>query len=183
METMLAIYFVFLLIGVIGLGSSMIFGGDDADFDGDLSDGLDSGDVFDDSPKVFSMRVIFSFLLAFAIGGGAMYYSDKTIGWQIVVGLLAGLATGAFSWGLTKILYKMQGASNVNSDDLVGKTGDIVIGTTESGKSKVRVNTINGPMELMCKEANDKKLKNGDLVNVSGKIGTLLIVSKQTKKK
>jgi membrane-bound ClpP family serine protease len=180
---MLAIYFAFLLIGVMGLGSSMIFGGDDADFDGDLSDGLDSGDVFDDSPKVFSMRVIFSFLLAFSIGGGSMYYGGNSIGGQIMVGLLTGIATGAFTWWVTKILYKMQGASNVSSEDLIGSSGDIVIGTTEAGKAKVRVSTINGPMELMCKEANDKKLKNGDLVKVSGKIGTLLIVSKQTKKK
>ena len=172
---MLKIYFVFLLVGLLGLGSSLIFGGDD----GDLADGADAGDTFDDSPKVFSLRVIFAFLLAFGIGGGAMFYSDKSIGGQILVGLLAGLGTGAFTWWLTSILYKMQGASNVDSDTFIGKTGDIVIGTSPGGKAKVRVSTISGPMELMCKEANDKKLKNGDLVKISGKMGTLLIVNKQ----
>lgn len=173
---MLKIYFVFLLIGILGLLSSMIFGDDD----GDIADGdLDAGDTFDDSPKVFSLRVIFSFLLAFAVGGGAMYYSDKSIGGQIIVGLLSGLATGAFTWWITSILYKMQGASNVSSDQLIGKSGDIVIGTTQTGKAKVRMSTINGPMELMCKEANDRKLKVGDLVKITGKMGTLLIVSKQ----
>ena len=62
---MIKIYFVFLIIGFLGLLSSMIFGGD---HDADLADGsLDSGDTFDDSPKVFSLRVIFSFLMAFGI--------------------------------------------------------------------------------------------------------------------
>lgn len=175
---MLKIYFAFLLVGIIGLGSSLIF---DGDSDGDISDGdFDAGDTVHDSPKVFSLRVIFAFLLAFGIGGGAMYYSDRSLGAQILVGIAAGLATGAFTWWLTSILYKMQGASNVNSDNFIGMSGDIVIGTTTGGNCKVRLNTTGGQMELMCKEANDKKLKTGDLVNVSGKIGTLLIVSKIT---
>jgi hypothetical protein len=172
---MLKLYFVFLIIGFFGLLSSMIFGGDE----GDLSDGsMDSGDTFDDSPKVFSFRVIFSFLLAFAIGGGGTYYSDGSILTQILVGMGAGLATGAFTWWLTSILYKMQGASNVDSDSFIGMSGDIVVGTTDAGRSKVRVNTTSGPMEFLCKESKDKKLKLGDLVQVSGKSGTILIVTK-----
>jgi len=173
---MVKIYFVFLIIGFLGLLSSMIFGGDE----GDLSDGsLDSGDTFDDSPKVFSFRVIFSFLLAFAIGGGGTYYSGGSILTQILVGMGAGLATGAFTWWLTSILYKLQGASNVDSDSFIGMSGDIVIGTTDSGKAKVRLNTTSGPMEFLCKETTDKTLKSGDVVKVSDKAGTLLIVSKK----
>lgn len=173
---MLKIYFVFLIIGIVGLLSSLLFGGDAET--GDLSDGMDAGDTVDGSPKIFSLRVMFAYLLAFAIGGGSMYYSDYGIGWQIIVGLVAGLATGTFTWWMFKILYNMQGSSNINSDDFIGKTGDIVIGTTESGKSKVRVSTFSGPLELMCKEANNKELKSGDSVKVSGKIGTLLMVIK-----
>jgi hypothetical protein len=174
---MLKIYFVFLIIGFLGLLSSMIFGGD---HDGDIADGsLDSGDTFDDSPKVFSFRVIFSFLLAFAIGGGSVYYGEGNILTQILVGLAAGLATGAFTWWLTSILYKLQGASNVDSDSFIGMKGDIVIGTTDSGKSKVRLNTTSGPMEFLCKETKGKKLKIGDIVEVSEKAGTLLVVSKK----
>ena len=176
-DVMLQIYFVFLLVGVVGLLSSLIFGGDE--LDGDLADGMDAGDVADGSPKVFSLRVIFAFLLAFGIGGGAMFYSDYSIAAQIIVGFLAGVATGAFTWWMFKVLYKMQGASNVNSDDFIGMNGSISIGTSQSGKAKVRINSTSGPIEFMCKEANDKKLKNGDSVAISGKIGTLLIVTKQ----
>jgi len=178
MEIMLKIYFVFLLVGAIGLLSSLLFG--DADgMDGDLSDGFDAGDSVDGSPSIFSMRVIFAFLLAFGIGGGAMYYGEYGIGWQVLIGFLAGIGTGVFTWWIFKVLYKMQGASNVNSDDFVGMGGSITVGTSEAGKAKVRINSTSGPMELMCKEANDKKLKNGDLVKISGKIGTLLLVIKQ----
>jgi len=178
MEVMLKVYFVFLLIGAIGLLSSLLFGDSDG-MDGDLSDGIDAGDSVDGSPSIFSMRVIFAFLLAFGIGGGAMYYSDHGVGWQVIVGLLSGVLTGLFTWWMFKVLYRMQGASNVNSDNFVGMGGNITVGTSGAGKAKVRVNASTGPMELMCKEANDKKLKNGDLVKISGKIGTLLLVIKQ----
>lgn len=174
---MLKLYFVFILLGALGLTYSLIFGGEDAH--SGLDDGADAGDTFDDSPKIFSFRVIFSFLLAFGIGGGAMFYSDKTIGPQIIVGLISGILTGAFSWWMMSILYKFQGASNVDSDDFIGHLGDIVIGTTPNGKSKVRVNALTGTIELLCKEENGLPLKIGDTVKISGKIGTLLIVSKQ----
>lgn len=177
-DIMLKIYFVFLLIGFIGLLSSLLFGDSDS-IDGDLADGIDAGDSVDGSPKVFSLRVMFAFLLAFGIGGGAMYYADHGIGGQMIVGTLSGVGTGLFTWWIFKVLYKMQGASNVNSDDFVGKLGNITIGTSAAGKAKVKISSFGGPMELVCKEANDKKLKNGDTVRVSGKIGNLLLVTKQ----
>jgi len=175
---MLKIYLGFLIVGILGLLSSLLF---DADGDAsDISDGIDAGDSVDGSPKVFSLRVIFAFLLSFAIGGGAMYYSDHSIGWQMIVGMAAGVATSLFTWWIFKVLYSMQGSSNVDSSDFIGKSGEIVVGTTtNTGKSKVRVSTHLGPHELLCKEANDVTLDVGDLVKVSGKIGTLLIVTKQ----
>jgi len=184
---MLKIYFVFLLVSVIGLLFSLFFDGDnDANvtdgLDGEHPDGFSHGDI-QDSPKVFSMRVIFSFLLAFAIGGGAIFYHGGDILKQILVGLTAGVLTGAFTWGLTAILYKMQGSSSVSSDNFIGMSGDIVIGTTEAGKAKVRIITNSGPMEFLCKEFNDKKLKNGDLVSITGKMGHLLLVGKLIKPK
>jgi membrane protein implicated in regulation of membrane protease activity len=173
---MLNIYFVFFGLGFFGLLSSLIFG--DAD-DGDLDDGIDSGDTFDDNPKVFSLRVIFSFLMAFAIGGGSMYYAEKSDLLQILIGLVAGVLTGFVTWWITKQLYKFQGASNVNSDSFIGKSAEIVIPTSpESGKSKLRVSTINGPMELICKEQNNVKVKKGEIVKITGKVGTLLLVQK-----
>ena len=109
-----------------------------------------------------------------------MYYSDHSIGWQVIVGLLAGVAIGGLTFWIFKALYRMQGASNVNSDDFIGKGGSITIGTSEAGKAKVRVSAaLGGSMELMCKEANGVELVNGDLVKISGKIGTLLLVTKQ----
>ncbi len=177
MEPMLAIYLIFIIIGFVGLGSSFIFDFDDSP--DDLADGVDVGDSFDESPKVFSLRVIFAFLMSFSIGGGAMYFNAHNLAGQLLVGFGAGLATAAFVWWITSILMKMQGASNVNSDNFIGKTGDISVGTSSSGKAKVRIATTSGPLEVMCKEANDKELKHGDLVMVSGKIGTLLMVNKK----
>jgi membrane protein implicated in regulation of membrane protease activity len=174
-KAMANLYLIFIFIGLFGMLSSMIMGGDDVDLDGSL----EPGDVFDDSPKVFSLRVIFSFMLAFGIGAGAVYYYSGPTGYQLLTGMISGFAIGGLIWWLTSILYRMQGASNVNSDDFIGKIGDIVIGTTPSGKAKVRLSTTSGPMEFLCREANNVPLVNGDLVSVTRKAGTLLIVFKK----
>jgi membrane protein implicated in regulation of membrane protease activity len=172
---MIKVYFVFLLIGLMGLLSSMLFG----DADSDIHDGsLDSGDTFDDSPKVFSLRVIFSFLLSFGIGAGSVFYYGGNLASQLLTGLGAGVAIGALTWWITYMLYRMQGASNVDSDSFIGRSGNIVIGTTKDGNAKVKINTTSGPMEFLCRSSSGKKLRLGDTVTVVEKLGTLLLVNR-----
>lgn len=172
------IYLIFLGIGVLGLLLSIILG---VDHDGEIGHDLNinpDGD-YGDSPKIFSLRIIFSFLMSFAIGGGSMYLLEKSLGSQIIVGVLAGILTSAFVYYLMKFLYSQQGNSNVNSDSFIGKTGIVTIGTTKMGFSQVRINSQGGDELFMAKEANEKKLKKNDTVIVEGKIGTTLLVTKQ----
>lgn len=169
------IYFSLMLIGLLGLLYSMIFG----DHDSDLADGsLDAGDSIDGSPSIFSSKVIFAFLMAFGVGGSAVLLGGGNILVQIFVGVGAGIVTGAFAWWVLKILYGMQGSSTVDSDSFIGKKGDIVIGTTENGKAKVRLNTLSGSNEFLCKEIDGDDLEIGDVVEIAEKFGTLLLVKK-----
>lgn len=181
MEKIHLIYIAFLAIGTFGLLSSLIFGDAHGDFGHDFGhdfggDGHDGGDA--DSPKVFSLRVIFSFLMAFGIGGGAMYLSDKSIGGQIVVGLLSGVATGAITFYLTKLLYSFQGNSNIDSADFIGKSASVTVETTNTGSCQVRVDSGGGDQLFLAKEKNGNLLKQHETVKIVGRLGSTLIVER-----
>ena len=178
---MVHIYLGFLIIGALGLLSSLIFGefSHDGDIGHDLSGDAhgDSGDA--DSPKLFSLRAIFAFLMAFAIGGGAMYLSDKSLGAQVIVGFLSGGGTAVLVYYFMKFLYSFQGNSNVDSNTFIGEIGTVTIPTTSTGLCQVKLNTQGANDSFMAQEENSKPLKQHDAVKITGKIGNTLIVSKQ----
>lgn len=176
--TIVHVYFAFLLIGVIGLLSSLLFGDTDADFDHDLgsNDFHHGGDA--DSPKLLSLRVIFSFLLAFSIGGGAVYLSDKPLGSQLIVGILSGIVTALAVFYFMKFLYSFQGVSNINSNDFIDKQAIVTVGTTSQGLCQIEVDSTGGDRLFMAQEVNGKKLKKNDAVKVKSRTGTTLIVEK-----
>lgn len=179
MEKVQLIYIAFLAIGGLGLLSSLIFGDfhGDADFGHEFSaGGHDAGDA--DSPKIFSLRVIFAFLMAFGIGGGAMFLADKALAGQLIVGFLSGVATGAITYYLMKFLYSFQGNSNLDSETFIGKNAQVTVETTNSGSSQVKVDSGGGDQLFMAKEKNSVPLKLHDIVKVVGRLGTVLIVEK-----
>lgn len=175
------LYFAFLLIGVLGLLSSLIFGDTDSDggldHNGDIGGG--DGDHGHDGPKILSLRVIFAFLLAFGIGGGSLYLSGKGLGFQLLTGFLAGIATAAMAFYMMKFLYSFQGNSNIDSNDLVGLTGMITIPTTSTGLAQVKVDSKGADNQFMARSVDGTILKQHDAVKVTGKIGNTLIVTKQ----
>jgi hypothetical protein len=179
--TIAQLYILFLVIGALGLLSSLIFGEmhHDMDFHSDVHMDLGHDAGHADSPKLFSLRVIFSFLMAFAIGGGALYLSGKPIGPQIIVGLIAGCGTGIGVWALMKAIYGFQGNSNIDSDNFIGKNAFVSIGTTNTGLAQVKLDTQGGDQLFMAQEANSKKLEKNEVVKITGRIGNTLIVSKQ----
>lgn len=172
------LYLIFLILGGFGLLSSLIFGDMDADGDLDINaEGTDSGDA--DGPKVFSLRIIFAFLMAFGIGAGSMYLLTRGLGAQLITGFLAGIVTAVGTFYLMKLIYSFQGNSNVNANNFIGKTGMVTIGTTESGLCQVKINSNGADNLIMAREKSNKKLKKGNMVTVSEKMGNSFIVEKQ----
>jgi membrane protein implicated in regulation of membrane protease activity len=176
------LYLIFLIIGALGLLSSLIFGDVDADGDLDMHGDIGGGDADhgdSDGPKILSLRVIFAFLLAFGIGGGSMYLFGNGLGIQLLVGFLAGIATGAMTFFMMRFLYSFQGNSNIDSNDLIGLTGIITIPTTKTGLAQVKVDSNGADNQFMAQETAGNILKQHDTVKVIGKVGNTLLVTKQ----
>jgi membrane protein implicated in regulation of membrane protease activity len=178
MEKIQMIYIAFLGIGGLGLLSSLILGEfHSGDIGHDFStDGHDAGDA--DSPKIFSLRVIFAFLMAFGIGGGTMYLGEKSVGGQIIVGLLSGVTTAVITYYIMKLLYSFQGNSNVDAASFIGKPASVTIETTNNGSCQVKLDTGGGDELYIAKEKNSLPLKKYDSVKVVGRIGNTLVVEK-----
>jgi membrane protein implicated in regulation of membrane protease activity len=180
--TIAHVYLAFLIIGVIGLLSSLIFGdfghGDlDHDFGG--ADGGTDLHSDTDSPKILSLRVIFAFLLAFSIGGGALYLGEKSLGLQLITGFAAGIATAVAVYYLMKFLYSFQGVSNIDSKDFLLKEAVVSVGTTSTGMCQVEVDSTGGDRLFMAKEANGEILTKNDIVKITDRKGSTLIVVKK----
>jgi len=180
MEKVHLIYIAFLAIGGLGLLSSLIFGDfHDGDLHGDFSHDIGGHDGDQaDSPKIFSLRVIFAFLMAFGIGGGSMFLAERGLIGQLIVGFLSGVATGAITYYLMKFLYSFQGNSNLDSETFIGKNAEVTVETTNSGSCQVKVDSGGGDQLFMAKEKNSIPLKLHETVKVVGRLGTVLIVEK-----
>lgn len=178
MEKIQLVYIAFLTFGGLGLLSSLILGEfhGDTDFGHEFSDGHDAGDA--DSPKLFSLRVIFAFLMAFGIGGGSMYLSEQSVTGQIIVGLLSGAATGAITYYLMKLLYSFQGNSNIDAINFIGKEATVTVGTTDNGSCQVKLDTGGGDDLYISKEKNSVYLRKYDVVKIIGRLGNVLVVEK-----
>jgi membrane protein implicated in regulation of membrane protease activity len=173
------LYLLFLILGSLGLLSSLIFG--EMHHDVHFGHGMDFGhgdSGHADSPRIFSLRVIFSFLLAFSIGGGSLYLNHEKLPLQILVGMTSGVLTGVGIWGLMKWIYGFQGESNIDSSSFVGKIAFVTIGTTNMGLAQVKLDSQGGDQLFMAQEESKKELFKNDKVKVVDRNGTTLIVQK-----
>ncbi|MDD5648852.1 MAG: hypothetical protein PHF86_00300 [Candidatus Nanoarchaeia archaeon] len=174
------LYLLFLLLGSLGLLGSLIFGEFHHDFDFHHEIDLGHGDAgHADSPKIFSLRVIFAFMLAFGIGGGILYLNHSPLHLQVITGILSGVVTGLGVWYLMKFVYGFQGNSNVDSDSFIGKIAMVTIETTNSGLAQIKIDSTGGDQLFMAQEMNSKKLERHDKVKITGRVGNTIIVSKE----
>lgn len=182
MFSLVTLYWSLGLLGALYLLSSLV-GGDafDVDLDStdlDMDSDLDVDDA-DDSPKVFSLRLMFGGFLGFAIGGGMSYYNGWSLSTQMIVGSLTAIFFGYLAYLLAKMMYNMQGDSSVSMEDVVGKVGIITVRTANTGKAMIKVPTPNGAQEFLCISKDGRiKLNVGETAKVQSRIGTELMVER-----
>jgi len=170
MITLANIYLLFIVVGIVGLGYSL-FGGD-----------IETPDIGDtghaDGDKIFSTKVIFTFLLSFAMAAGIIYINGHSIFLQILGGTLSGILFGYLVYSFFKFIYKFQGSSNLDTNSLVGKVGTVMLNTTDGGKSQAQFESGFGEQVFMIQEINGQKLKRGDNIRGERVVGGILMVSK-----
>ena len=179
MESLQILYIILAGVGAFFLLFS-IFAGGDAEIDldvGDIDFDISDAEAGADSASVFSLRTLATFLLGFGLAGWIAFRGEHGIGIQIISGFTTGLLISFLYFLVMKLMYGMQGSSIVSSRTLIGKQGIINIPTTSIGIAQLKVTTHSGFQEYSCKEKNDTKLKQNDLVNIISDLGggTLLV--------
>lgn len=176
METQI-LYFIFSGIGLVFLLLS-IFGGDvhtDINFDIGHDFDISNAEVSSDSPKLFSIRSIATFLLVFGVTGLLCIYNDKSILTQIISGFVASSIVTGLYFLVMRFMYSMQGDSSIEISNLIGKQGIVTTPTTSTGILQVKMMSQSGN-EYTAREINNKPLKQNEIVKVvSISSGTLIV--------
>jgi hypothetical protein len=168
--------FVMLLVG---------FGGEDADFSGDVPDDIPD-DIPDDMPDVtdaqgtvvdhgsswifgaISLRTVVAATLFFGLFGLAAKQASTSDALSIVIAVIGGgLAFFGMHW-VMKTLYKLGQDSTVRIDRAVGCRGSVYvpIPPNKSGTGKIQLKLQNRIMEFAAMTSADDKLPTGARVEV-----------------
>lgn len=165
---------IFLVIGGLGflflLVSLLV---------GDLFDALGVDYNLDASHDfgIFDSRVIAIFLTAFG-GFGAI---GAHLGWGAVggslFGLLGGFIFGAIVFYFGKLLYSQQSSSSVSSEDLIGRTAQVVVGIKPNQLGQISCLIGEEKVEKLARTASGEELKPGQLVRIDSIGSDSVIVS------
>lgn len=163
-----AVGFLFLLASfLLGEVSHVFDFGHDVDHDTD----------HDDGPSFFNSRVISIFLTAFG-GIGALTVSR---GFGPVAGSMFGLAGGlAFGFAVylfARFLYSQQASSLVNSADLVGLRGKVIVAIPEGGSGQVRCVVGESMVEKIARSVDGSAIQHDSTVLVESVSGESVMVS------
>jgi hypothetical protein len=165
---------IFLVIGAIGLIFLLI-----SFVVGDVFEalgfdfGLDASHDF----GVFDSRVIAVFLAAFggfgAIGATLSY---GAFGGSLF-GLLGGVALGAIVFYFGKLLYSQQSSSSVSTEDLIGRTAQVVVGIKPGALGQISCRVGEERVEKLARTTNGEEIKAGQLVRIESIGSDSVIVS------
>lgn len=184
-EGVLGIMLVFISIALGGFGILMItllLGGDhDVEVDHDISLDVD-GDADHDvggGHHWLSLKVWAAFATAFGAGGSIAKSLGFSTLWSVGIALGFGLVVGFAADAIIVFFYKQQTSSGYSIQDLVGKTGFVILGITPGnyGEVQVRIGST-----LICRRAkadDDKEeIKQGQQVTVLAADSSSLLVRK-----
>jgi membrane protein implicated in regulation of membrane protease activity len=163
-----AIGFIVLLVSLVA--------GDIFDSFG-FETGLDGGT---DGHGFLDSRVISVFVTAFG-GFGAI---GIQMGLGIVASSFLGLAGGVLFGGLVSIfarfLYKQQSSSSVATNQLVGRTAQVVVSIAPGSMGQVSCRIGEERVEKLARSKNNREIRAGAIVRVEEIAGDSLIVSPYT---
>ncbi len=174
------IIFVAIAIGAFMIVAGGFLLGHDHDFDHDVDHdvghegGVDTHGII----GIFSLRVIFTFVMGFGAAGAiALHYGA---GYPIasVIGIAVGIVLAALMYGIMMLFIEQQASSVTETDSLVGCTGTVTVPIDKDGMGEVGV-SIGGEYHTFTARAHDRgPLGKGIIVRIIGMTGSVLTVDK-----
>jgi hypothetical protein len=168
---------MFLAIGAIGFLFVLI-----SFLFGEIFESLDFGHDFDhdvahEGPGIFSARVISIFITAFG-GFGAIAVS-KGVGTlaSSVIGLGGGIALGALVYFFARFLYSQQASSDITTEDLIGRTAQVVIAIPAGDAGQVRCIVGESMIDKIARSRDGSAIPHNSLVRIEDVTGESVIVT------
>jgi hypothetical protein len=145
-----------------------LFGGHDVDLHGEV--GGEAGVSF------LSSRVLSVFVTAFGGFGAIGIHLGYGIGASTGMGVAGGLIFGGLIYGFASFLYSQQASTNVLVSDLVGKTGEVIVGIPKGGVGQVRCALGQGVVEKIARSQDGEEIALNALVKIEAIVGETILV-------
>ncbi len=185
------IYIALFLIGLVGLGFSLMFGdhGDhDADADHEMDHGIEhdagadhdhDGDHEAHGPgnmSFLSLKVLWCLFVGGGAGGYIGAFNNLGGLGSFACASLAGLIVASIGYAVMNSFYRGQSSSTVRTASLVGATGSVDTNISATGTGRIQLSTPTGSVLMMAESTNHEELPEGTRVKVTDVIGSTCFV-------
>lgn len=172
--------FVAIAIGAFMIVAGGFLFGHDHDFDHgvDHDTGHESGVDTHGIIGIFSMRVIFTFIMGFGAAGAiALHYGA---GYPIasVIGVAVGMVLAALMYGIMMLFIEQQASSVTPTDSLVGCTGTVTVPIDKGGMGEVGVSVAGEYHTFTARTHDCGTLAKGIAVRIVAASGSVVTVDK-----
>jgi membrane-bound ClpP family serine protease len=151
-------------------------GGVDHDFDHDISHegGYDVHGII----GIFSIRVIFTFIMGFGAVGAIARYSGMSYPIASLLGIVAGMVLAALMYGIMMLFVEQQASSITPTDNLLGCTGTVIVPIDKDKVGEVGVSFGGEYHTFAARAADAGALAKGCAVKIVALTGSVLTVDK-----
>jgi hypothetical protein len=145
---------------------------------GELFEQLEfDGDLDNEGPGVFSLRVISVFFTAFGGAGAILLNKGAGVVASASVGVVSGFILGGLVYLFARFLYSQQASSDISSADLIGRTALVIVGIPENGVGQVRCIIGGSMVEKTARSKDGEAIPHNSQVMIEGLAEERVIVS------
>jgi membrane protein implicated in regulation of membrane protease activity len=157
----------------------MLFVGELAGGDHDLTGHDLSTDADHGGPSIFSARIMAAFVTAFGVGGVVGRYYSLSHPAASGIGVVTGIVLAGIVYQFARFLYSQQASSDVRMSRLVGQSAQVTVAIPAGGLGQVAVTVGGERSEHIARTADGGALSRGAEVVITALRGDAVIVAAQ----
>jgi membrane protein implicated in regulation of membrane protease activity len=174
------IIFVAIAIAAFMIVAGGFLLGHDHDFDHGIDHDLghESGVDTHGIIGIFSLRVVFTFIMGFGAAGAIALHYGAGYPFASLIGVAAGMVLAALMYGIMLLFIEQQASSVTPTDSLVGCTGTVTVPIDKDAMGEVGV-SVGGEYHIFTARAHGSaSLSKGLAVRIVAVSGSVLSVDK-----